>query len=553
MKKLIKIKCLNNNLTQAYPLGFTLKDVLNDMDIQMPYQVLGARVNNQIKELSYQIFKPKTIEFITIEDIDGYRMYQRSLSFVLMKAVRDYLPEVNLKIEHSISRGFYCEVEKPGFKLTKDMVLNIADRMREIIKADFLFVRDELPTQEAIKIFKENRFIEKAELFKNRNRLYTSVYRLDNQSDYFYGYLVPSTAYLKIFDLVPYYDGMLLRFPSSKNPNELGIIIEQEKLFEIFREYKNWAKVLGVSTIRHINKAVEENETGSLIKISEALHEKKVVEIADKVKSGNKKIVLIAGPSSSGKTTFSKRLSVQLKVAEINPVQISLDNYFVDRELTPRDESGEYDFETLEALDIKLFNRNINDLIAGKEIEIPQFSFETGKRYYNGKKLKISDNSVIIVEGIHGLNPQLTNEIPNKSMFKIYVSALTQIGIDSHNRIPTTDNRLLRRIIRDYQYRNYSALETLRRWQSVRRGEDKNIFPFQEEADIMFNSALLFELGVLKKYVEPLLIKINETEREYSEAQRLLKFLSYFQPFPDTEVPPTSILREFLTGSSFNY
>ncbi len=553
----IKVYVINNNLSKEYPFGTSLREIAEDMNIKLDYPILGARVNNKLAELNYRIYKPKFVEFIDITNIDGHRMYQRSLSFVLMKAVRDILPGARLKIEHSISKGFYCEIDKPdGSKLKPEEVLQLAERMRQIIDADIPFEREEIPTKQALEIFEENHLYEKVRLFKTRPILFTSVYKLDDQVDYFYGYLVPSTGYLKVFDLIPYYDGMLLRFPSRDNPEELGPILEQPKLFEIFREYKHWVEILGVSTVGSINEQIQQGNAGDLIKVSEALHEKKVAEIADMVKNrGNVRLVLIAGPSSSGKTTFSKRLSVQLRVLGYQPVPISLDNFFVNRELTPRDENGDYDFENIHALDLKLFNKIMNDLIAGKEVELPKFDFQEGRRYYDGTKVKLSERGILVIEGIHGLNPELTAQIDEKYKFKIYVSALTQIGIDYHNRIPTTDNRLLRRMIRDYQYRGYSLVETLQRWPSVRRGEEKYIFPYQEEADVMFNSALIYEFNVLKKHLEPLLKEIPETVYEYSEARRLLKFLSYFVPIKreEREIPPTSILREFLSGSAFKY
>jgi uridine kinase len=556
MNDKVKITCLNVNLSKEYPLGISVRDIAEDMNIDTGYPILGARVNNKLEELSYKVYNPKFIEFIDITDIDGFRMYQRSLSFVLMKAVRDLFPQGKLKIEHSISKGFYCELQKRP-ELSPEDVLKIAERMRQIIKSDLPFKRDQIPTSEAIEKFLENELVEKARLFKTRSTLFTSVYCLDNQIDYFYGYLVPSTGYLQTFDLIPYYDGMLLRFPTRENPEELGAVVEQHKLFEIFQEYKDWSEILKISTIGSINEAVQQGRTGEIIKVSEALHEKKVAEIADKInKKSTVKLVLIAGPSSSGKTTFSKRLAIQLKVLGINSFPISTDNFFVDRERTPKDENGDYDFESLYALDLDVFNKTMNSLIAGKPTKIPYFDFKEGKMYFKDDEepVKLGKDDVLIVEGIHGLNPKLTEHIDDKFKFKIYVSALTTLGIDYHNRIPTTDNRLIRRMVRDYQYRGYSPVETLKRWPSVRRGENKNIFPYQEEADVMFNSALLYELGVLKKYVEPLLKKVPETEHVYSEAKRLLKFLSYFVDSDnEDEIPPTSIIREFLSGSSFHY
>lgn len=555
MDEFVKIKCLNLNLSKEYPLGISLAEIAKDLKINLKYEILGARVNNVVKELTYRVFNPKIVEFFDRSDVDGIRMYQRSLSFVLMKAVRDLFPKAKLKIEHSISKGFYCELEKEP-KLSVDDVLKIADRMRQIIKSDIKFKREQLPTYEAIEIFEKNGLYEKAKLFKSRPTLYTSVYKLDDQEDYFYGYLVPSTAYLKIFDLIPYYDGMLLRFPSISNADELGEVIEQHKLFEIFQEYKDWSEIIGVSTIGSINEAHKRGKTSELIKVSEALHEKKVAQIADQIhKKANVKIVLIAGPSSSGKTTFSKRLAIQLKVLGINSLPISTDNFFVERSKTPRDENGDYDFESLYALDLDLFNKTMNSLIDGEPTKIPYFDFHEGKPYYKDEEpIVLDEKDVLIVEGIHGLNPELTKNIDDNKKFKIYVSALTQLGIDFHNRIPTTDNRLIRRMVRDYQYRGYSAVETLKRWPSVVRGENKNIFPYQENADVMFNSALLYELSILKKYAEPLLKSVPETEKVYSEAKRLLKFLSYFVDCDNEhEIPPTSILREFLHGSSFKY
>ncbi len=550
-----KIKCLNNNLSKEYPLGISLKEIAEDLHIETKYPIIAARVNNTIKELSYRIFKPKFIEFIDITNVDGYRMYQRSLSFVLMKAVRDLFPDGKLKIEHSISKGFYCELDKDP-KLTPQNVLEIADRMRQIVKSNLPFTHDQIPTQEAIKRFNENGLTEKAKLFKTRPTLFTSIYCLDNQIDYFYGFLVPSTGYLEVFDLIPYYNGMLLRFPTHHDPKIIGEVLEQPKLFDIIQENKEWCEILGVSNIGSINELVQANRNGELIKVSEALNEKKVAQIADQIhKKGTIKIVLIAGPSSSGKTTFSKRLEVQLKVLGIKSLPVSLDNFFVDREKTPVDENGEYDFESLYALNLNLFNTTMNKLIAGEETKIPHFNFQDGKSYFkDDETFKLDEDAVLIVEGIHGLNPKLTENIEDKFKFKVYVSALTQLGIDLHNRIPTTDNRLIRRIVRDHQYRGYSPEETLKRWNSVRRGENKNIFPYQEEADVMFNSALLYEIGILKKYIEPLLKKVPETAPEYSEAQRLIKFLSYFvEADNEHEIPPTSILREFLSGSSFHY
>jgi uridine kinase len=552
---MIEVNIENIEKKVRYPFGTTLSEICSDLNIKSEYPILGARVNNKLKELSYKIFKPKQIKFIDVSDKDGYKMYIRSLIFVLIKAVKDIYPNGIVKIEHAVSKGLYCEIVGIGDEVTIEMTIKIVKRMHEIIEADIPFSREEVQTKDAIELFKKNKLFEKARLFKSRVRLYTSVYRLDDLIDYFYGYLVPSTRFLKVFDLVKYYDGMLLMLPKPNQPEEIEDLILQSKLFEIFQEYKNWGEILGVESIGSINEAVAEKRVGELIKVAEALHEKKVSQIADRINGKRKKVrlILISGPSSSGKTTFTKRLAIQLKVLGISTLQMSLDNYFVNRENTPIDENGEYNFEAIEALDVKLFNENLIDLFSGKEVNMPKFSFETGERYYNDEVLKIDEDQLILVEGIHGLNPKLTEMIDSEMKFKIYVSALTQMGIDNHNRIPTNDNRLLRRMVRDYRYRGYSALDTLRRWPSVRAGEEKYIFPFQEEANVMFNSALLFELGVLKNYAVPLLEDIQENDEVYSEATRLLKFLSYFKSIEPKEIPPTSILREFLEGSSFDY
>ncbi|MBR2888549.1 MAG: nucleoside kinase, partial [Bacteroidales bacterium] len=416
------------------------------------------------------------------------------------------------------------------------------------------FERREMLSSKVAEIYSKMGLNERVDIFKKRARLYSSMYFLENACDYFYGYLAPSTGSITTFDLIPYYDGLLLQHPTDYENMTIAPLEMQEKLFEVFRENKQWVKLLKINTIDSINKSVDSGDCGLIIKLGEALQEKKIAEIAETIKQKqNTKLVLIAGPSSSGKTTFSKRLCVQLGVCGLKPVQISLDNYFVNREDTPKDENGEYDFEALEALDYEQFGNDMLAMMEGKEVEMPTFNFQTGRREYKGDKLTACPETVFVVEGIHGLNPKLSEKIPAENKYKIYVSALTQVAIDSHNRIPTTDNRLLRRIIRDFRYRHYSAEETIKRWPSVRRGEDKNIFPFQEEADVMFNSALPYELGVIKRYATPILRGVNETTSEYSEAQRLLKFLSYFREIPDDEIPPTSILREFLTGSSFHY
>ncbi len=554
--KKINIYCENTKTEKSYPFGTTLQDIIADQQIDTGYPILGAMVNNTLKELDYLIYKPKTIRFIDYRHPDGRRMYLRSLSLVLFKAAVDLYPHHKLKIEHAVSKGLYCELENLITEETHvEVVSKLKKRMREIIELDLPFEREEIRTEVALRIFKEFDLDDKCTLMSTRRQFYSSVYKLDDVVNYFYGYLIPSTGYLKHFDLVKYYEGMLLVMPRNDNPDRLEEIVIQNKLFEIFREFKEWVEIIGVPNVGQLNMATQNGKIGEIIKISEALQEKKMACIAEMIhkKKEDVKVVLISGPSSSGKTTFAKRLSVQLSVIGFKPIVLSMDNYFVDREHTPRDKNGNYDFENPHALDIKLFNENMLDLFDGKEIKLPKFSFSEGKRFYDGTTLQMGKNSILLVEGIHGLNPMVSEMIPGKRKFKVYVSALTPLSIDSSNRIPTTDNRLIRRMVRDSLYRNYSALDTLRRWPSVREGEETHIFPFQEEADVMFNTALLFELGVLKRWAEPLLQQVPPNVPEYSEARRLIKFLSYILPIAEKEIPPTSILREFLDGSSFDY
>ena len=556
MSKLIKIYCENTKKEKAYPFGTTLQDIIKDQKIDLKYPILGAMVNNQLKELDYLIYKPKTVRFINYLHPDGRRMYLRSLSLVLFKATVDLFPEAKLKIEHAVSNGLYCEIKIPQSKLKiTNTVKKLKQRMLEIIESDIDFEREELKTETALHIFDEFGLKDKCILMQTRKQFYSSVYRLKDVVNYFYGYLVPSTSFLKKFDLVEYYDGMLLVLPQKNNPKKLAQIIKQDKLFDIFREFKEWVKIIGIPNVGQLNLATQNGEISNIIKISEALQEKKIAHIADMIfqKKNKIKVILISGPSSSGKTTFAKRLAVQLSVLGFKPITLSMDNYFLDRKFTPKDENGDYDFESPYALDIDFFNQNMLDLFDGKEIKRPKFSFADGKRYFDGSTLKMNADNILLVEGIHGLNPMVSKMIPEEKKFKIYVSALTPLNIDSNNRIATTDNRLIRRMVRDSLYRSYSALETLQRWPSVRKGEGNHIFPFQEEADIMFNTALLFELGVLKRWAEPILKEVPPIAPEYSEAKRLLKFLSYILPIPDQEIPPNSILREFVEGSSFKY
>lgn len=549
------IYCENTQTQKEYPFGTTLAEIAADQKIDLGYPVLGAMVNNSLKELDYMIYKPKTVNFIGFPHPDGQRMYLRSLSMVLFKASRDLYPDHKLKVQHSVSGGMYCELvnhTSPG--PLSEIVERLKQRMQEIIELDLPFERNEIRTEEALKIFEQFNLEDKCILLRNRHQFYSSVYRLDDVVNYFYGYLVPSTGYLKHFGLESYYEGMLLVMPQKNNPAELVRVVDQPKLFEIFREFKEWVEIIGVPHMGQLNQMALDGGISGIIKISEALQEKKVAHIADMVSQREEvKVVFVSGPSSSGKTTFAKRLAVQLCVLGMKPRVISMDNYFVDRDLTPRDSKGEFDFESPGAIDGELLNSNLNDLFAGKEVAMPKFSFIDGKRFYDGTTLTLEENGLLVIEGIHALNPLMSRFILPERMVKVYVSALTPLRIDSNNNIPTNDNRLIRRMVRDSRYRGYSALDTMRRWPSVRLGEEKHIFPYQEEADVMFNTALVYELGVLRPLAEPLLREVPPIAPEYSEARRLLKFLNYVIPISDKGIPPTSILREFLDGSSFDY
>lgn len=553
MQHKVEVIIENNNTRLKVDAGLTLSEIAQQQALNLKHPILGAFVNNKLRELSYKVYSPKVIRFIDINHPSGRRMYERSLFFVLNKAIKELLPDKWLRIEHSISKGFYCEIEGID-NIDLDVVIAISSRMREIIAADLPFRREKMLTEEAIPLFEKEHMHQKVKLLQTKPKLFTSVYFLNGTIDYYYEELVPSTGYLTNFDLVKYYDGMLLMTPKKDNPEKLEDIILQNKLFDVFQEQKDWLKIIGAETIGDINNVIIEGNGGDLIKVAEALHEKKVAQVADRIFCNKDvHIALISGPSSSGKTTFSKRLAVQLRVLGLKPVVIGMDDYFVDREHTPRDENGDFDFESIYAVDIDLFNKDLMALMAGETIQVPRFNFSIGQRVYDGHTLKLEENSIIIVEGIHALNPLLTGKIEDSKKFKIYLSALTSISMDRHNHIPTTDNRLIRRIVRDARYRSYSAFDTIKRWPSVRKGEEKNIFPYQEYADVMFNSALLYELAVLKQYAEPLLREVPPTAHEYTEAHRLLKFLGYFIPLNEAEIPPTSILREFLGGSSFSY
>ncbi len=553
--KEIEIYCVNTDSKHKYPLGTSLLEISEDLKIQLDFMVCGAIVNNNIKELSFQIVKPKKIKFIDFSHPDGHRMYVRSLMFILFAAVKEILPDVSLKIQHGISNGYYCELEGLGRAVEEADIKLINTEMLGIIARDIPFVKKGLLTSEVIDIYTQQGLPAKAKLVEQMGHIFTFIYFLNGYANYYYGHLLPSTGYVNLFEVTPYFDGFLLKIPKRKKPDKLYRQIQQNKLFGIYQEHKDWAEILNVETIGSLNGFTMNGKSGDIIKISEALHEKKIAEIANLISNRKEdiKVVLVAGPSASGKTTFSKRLGVQLAVNGLRPFQISMDDYFVDREKTPKDENGEYDFEALKAIDIDFFNHQLVDLFAGNEVQLPSFDFTLGHKVFKGKTLKLQQGDILIIEGIHGMNPGLLTDIDPKNTFKIFLSALTQISFDEQNHISSADNRLLRRMIRDNSYRGYPAMETIKRWPSVRKGEEKNIFPFQENADVMFNSATIYELAVLKKYAAPLLEAVPENREEYNEANRLLRFLSYFKPIEDDEIPPTSLLREFLGGSSFVY
>lgn len=553
MKQMIQIRCKNNKKSQKVEIGSTLFDIFSAFGLQMEHRPVSCKVNNKVEGLHYRVYNNKDVEFLGMTSPSGSRAYTRTLFFVLCKAVQDLYPAHDVIIDIPVSNGFYVDV-RLGRPTTDEDVDRIRQRMQEIIDAKMPIRRYMVPTEEAITLFEEKGDVEKVKLLKTSGSIYTTYYKIGEYVDFYYGTLLTNTSELYLFGLEKYYDGMLLRIPSLKDPSVLGELTKQDKMFEIFKEHHRWQDILGIRTVGDFNQAVDAGFTTDIINISEALQEKKIAKIAEDIANRKGvKLVLLAGPSSSGKTTSCKRLSIQLAVNGLKPLQISLDDYFVDREKTPKDANGEYDYESIYALDLQLINDQFNALFRGEEVELPKYDFQTGKSKKSGKKLKMNDNNVLVVEGIHALNPELTAQIPNEQIFRVYASALTTILLDNHNYIPTTDNRLLRRIIRDYKYRGVSAQETIHRWPSVRAGENKWIFPFQENADAMLNTAMLYELAVIKMQAEPLLQQVPENCEEYAEAYRLLKFLKYFKGIPYNNLPPTSLLREFLGGSSFHY
>ena len=553
MAKTINIRCANTGRTHKVPMGFNLEEVYELLELKMPFGPTSAKVNNKVEGLHFVLFNDKDIEYLDITSPSGHRTYTRSVFFVLYKAAHDLFPDAMLRIENPVSNGYYCHIDLPG-GITPEQVEQLKVRMQEIINDDLPFHRLTAHTDEAVKLFRDAGLENKAKLLESCGRLYTHYYTLGDVANYFYGSLLVRTSQIYLFDIIPYGDGILIRVPDSNNPSQLRPMRDQPKMFDVFRQQHSWQKILGVTTIGELNAACAAGYANDLINVSEALQEKMISRLADQIAENPKyKVILIAGPSSSGKTTTSKRLSVQLMACGKRPVPISLDDYFVDREKTPLDENGNYDYESVYAMNIPLFTEQMNALIKGESVELPRYNFQTGKSEMSGNVVNPTPETIFILEGIHALNPALTENIPAENKFKIYASALTTILLDNHNYIPTTDNRLLRRIVRDYKYRGCSARDTISRWPSVRAGEEKWIFPFQEEADVMINTAMLFEFGVLREQALPLLEEVPETAPEYTEAIRLRKFLSYLNPISIQALPPTSLLREFLGGSTFRY
>ncbi|MBO4646328.1 MAG: nucleoside kinase [Bacteroidales bacterium] len=551
---MITVFCKNSQQNRDYAFGTSLKEIAVAENVKLDYPILGALVNNKVRDMSYRIYRPCVINFFDITSEYGNDMYMRSLFFMLFKVVSDVLPQVHLRILHSISGGKYCALDGCDQPIDDVLVGKLRQRMFDLVKENLPFRRMELPTAEALSEYARHGMEEKERLFRYRKRIYTTIYALGDKINYYYGFLVPSTGYLTLFDIERYESGLLLKSPSRKHPTSLQNTRRSPKLFTAYKYYKEAVQWLGVPYVYNLNEKIVAGEIGEIISVNEAFQENRFADIAREIRQRQSvKMVLISGPSSSGKTTSCKRISVQLAIQGYHPVQVSVDDFFVEREETPLDEKGEKDFEALEAIDLQLFNNTLLQLMEGKEVELPTFDFQQGKKLWLGKKVQMKANSILVIEGIHCLNPKLTSAIPDDQKYKIFVSALTSVSIDSQNPIPTTDNRLIRRIVRDHKYRGYSALETLRRWQSVRNGEARNIFPYQENADVMVNSALIFELGFLKPYAVPLLREVPETEPEYAEARRLLKFLSYFKTIPEDNIPTSSILREFVGGSLFHY
>ncbi len=556
MLNTVKVICQNTSTTLDVEMGTSLLELQEQLSIGGAYPLLAAYVNNRIKELNYKIYKPIMVRYIDITHFEGYRVYQRTISFILQKAAHDIFPERKLHIRHSLGRGLYGEFAD-GDELSVEDIEALRQAMQSIIDSRHTITRQRMLSADINAIFEQYGFDDKIALLNSRKRLYSNIHTMDDTVGYFYGALTPNTGYIHLFDIRRYYNGFYIALPLRSDPSKLDLNVHLDKMFDVFREYSMWVNIMGVPTVGHLNEKVLAGDASELIKVAEAFHEKKIAQIADQIEQANiskgTRVVLISGPSSSGKTTTAKRLGIQLRILGLDPVLISLDDYFVDRERTPKDENGDYDYEALEAIDLKLLNSDLEQLIAGESVDVPRYDFITGTRQWHETPLKLNERSILIMEGIHGLNPKLTPSIPRDQKFCIYVSCLTSVAMDNLSRIPTSDNRMLRRITRDYATRGSNALATLQRWPSVRRGEEKHIFPYQENADVMFNSSLFYEISVLRQKVEPILREVSDTEPEYGEVRRLLKFLDNFIPISPDEIPPTSVLREFIGGSSFKY
>lgn len=557
---MIQIRCKNNGITKSFNEGVSLWEAFQAFELDFPFPVISAKVNNASQGLKFRVWQNRDVEFLDIHESSGMRVYVRSLCFVLYKATQDVFPDSRLYIEHPISRGYFCNFKKAdGQPASESDVKKIENRMREIVNLDLPFHRTESVTEEAVKIFRDRGLHDKARLLETSGQIYTDYYTLGDTIDYYYGALVPSAGYLQVFGIEKYQQGLLLRVPDRKDPTRLAELEPQPKTFDVFSEMVRWNVIMGLQNVGAVNQACLRGEASKLIQVSEALQEKKIVQIAEDINAryhdqdNPVRLVLITGPSSSGKTTFCKRLSIQLMACGLKPISFSTDDYFVNREDTPKFPDGRYDFENIKAVDNETMERDLKALLEGKKVEIPEFNFTTGKREYNGKKLQLGEGKILLIEGIHALNPTLTAQIADQFKYKVYISTLTAVSLDDHNWIPTRDNRLLRRIIRDYNKGAFTARETISQWPSVCEGEEKWIYPYQENADVMFNSALNIEFAVLRLHAEPILASVPKNCPEYAEAHRLLKFIHYFVPVSDKEIPPTSIMREFVGGSSFKY
>lgn len=553
MSNTVAIFCKNTQTYREYPMGTSLLEIYRDQNIRLPYRVLAARVNYKVESLNFRVYKPKNIEFIDATSPSGLRVYLRTVTMIMAKALSEIMPGATLRVEHPICRGYYCCINNREEKVSPEVIANLKDKMWEIIRTDLPIEVEEQQTEVVIEMFRRRGMADKVALFETLGLPYTRFFRIDDYIDHYDSVLAPSTGYIDLFDLQAFENGFLLRIIDSHYPDRLAAYMEQDKLFDVFNEFVRWNKLMGISNVGDFNHNNNPDNVGTLVKISEALQEKKIAQIADMIKARQPecRFVMISGPSSSGKTTFAKRLGIQLMVVGIKPVVLSLDNYFVERTDTPLDENGEHDYEHLNAVDIPLLNEHLVRLMRGEEVETPYYCFDDGHRYFRGDKMKLTPGSVLIMEGIHALNPDMSPAVPQEAAFKIYVSALTTISLDNHNWIPTSDTRLVRRLIRDFQFRSNSAQSTIARWPSVRRGEERWIFPFQGNADVMFNSAFLFELAAFRPYAERILSQVPQNSEEYTEAHRLLKFLRHFTPINDRDIPATSLLREFLGGSSF--